>query len=78
VNNFAEPGDPEYAPPVTKGETPTQRRARIHVLRLEEGAKKALEELEKYDPTSDPNVEGDPYKTLFVARIVSTMAPITI
>jgi hypothetical protein len=47
VNNFAEPGDPEYAPPVTKGETPTQRRARIHVLRLEEGAKKALEELEK-------------------------------
>jgi hypothetical protein len=22
VNNFAEPGDPEYAPPVTKGETP--------------------------------------------------------
>jgi U1 small nuclear ribonucleoprotein len=47
VNNFAEPGDPEYAPPVTKGETPTQRRARIHMLRLEEGAKKALEELEK-------------------------------
>jgi hypothetical protein len=30
------------------------------------------------DPTNDPNVEGDPYKTLFVARIVSTMAPITI
>ncbi|CAM6040294.1 unnamed protein product, partial [Sphagnum compactum] len=69
VNNFAEPGDPEYAPPVTKGETPTQRRARIHMLRLEEGAKKALEELEKYDPTNDPDVEGDPYKTLFVARI---------
>ncbi|KAJ7189607.1 hypothetical protein O6H91_Y531700 [Diphasiastrum complanatum] len=22
VNNFAEPGEPEYAPPVTKGETP--------------------------------------------------------
>jgi RNA recognition motif-containing protein len=39
------------------------------MLRLEEGAKKALEELEKYDPTNDPNVEGDPYKTLFVARI---------
>ncbi|CAK9211451.1 unnamed protein product [Sphagnum troendelagicum] len=69
VNNFAEPGDPEYAPPVTKGETPTQRRARIHMLRLEEGAKKALEELEKYDPANDPDVEGDPYKTLFVARI---------
>lgn len=22
VNNFAEPGEPEYAPPVQKGETP--------------------------------------------------------
>lgn len=22
VNNFAEPGDPQYAPPVQKGETP--------------------------------------------------------
>ncbi|KAI8020421.1 U1 small nuclear ribonucleoprotein 70 kDa [Camellia lanceoleosa] len=46
-----------------------QRRARIHTLRLEEGAKKAAEELEKYDPTNDPNISGDPYKTLFVARL---------
>ncbi|KAG0582817.1 hypothetical protein KC19_3G088400 [Ceratodon purpureus] len=69
VQHFAEPGDPEYAPPVTKGETPTQRRARIHQLRLEEGARKALEELSKYDPANDPDIEGDPYKTLFVARI---------
>ncbi|KAG6397333.1 hypothetical protein SASPL_143499 [Salvia splendens] len=69
VNNFAEPGDPQYAPPVQKGETPTERRARIHQLRLEEGAKKAAEELEKYDPSNDPNISGDPYKTLFVARL---------
>lgn len=69
VSNFAEPGDPEYAPPVTKGETPDQRRARIHALRMEKGAEKAAEELEKYDPHHDPVVEGDPYKTLFVARI---------
>ncbi|KAG8384015.1 hypothetical protein BUALT_Bualt04G0074200 [Buddleja alternifolia] len=69
VNNFAEPGDPEYAPPVQKGETPTERRARIHQIRLEEGAKKAAEELEKYDPSNDPNISGDPYKTLFVARL---------
>ncbi|KAK9113129.1 hypothetical protein Scep_020648 [Stephania cephalantha] len=46
-----------------------QRRARIHQLRLEEGAKKAAEEFEKYDPASDPNISGDPYKTLFVARL---------
>ncbi|XP_042519858.1 U1 small nuclear ribonucleoprotein 70 kDa-like [Macadamia integrifolia] len=69
VSNFAEPGDPEYAPPVKLGETPVERRARIHKLRLEQGAAKAAEELEKYDPASDPNVSGDPYKTLFVARL---------
>ncbi|KAK9108838.1 hypothetical protein Sjap_016898 [Stephania japonica] len=69
VSNFAEPGDPEYSPPVKEGETSAQRRARIHQLRLEEGAKKAAEELEKYDPASDPNISGDPYKTLFVARL---------
>ena len=69
VSNFAEPGDPEYAPPVPEAETPSQRRARIHMLRLEKGAEKAAEELEKYDPTKDPNMSGDPYKTLFVARL---------
>ncbi|KAJ0840184.1 putative U1 small nuclear ribonucleoprotein 70kDa [Helianthus annuus] len=69
VSSFAEPTDPEYAPPVEKGETPGQKKARIHQLRLEEGAKKAAEELEKYDPNSDPNISGDPYKTLFVANL---------
>ncbi|XP_058228631.1 U1 small nuclear ribonucleoprotein 70 kDa [Rhododendron vialii] len=69
VGNFAEKGDPEYQPPVQKGETPAERKARIHTLRLEEGAKKAAEELEKYDPNTDPNISGDPYKTLFVARL---------
>ncbi|CAN1814168.1 U1 small nuclear ribonucleoprotein 70 kDa [Linum perenne] len=69
VNNFAEPGDPEYAPPIQEAETPTQRRARIHKLRLEKGAEHAAEELKKYDPTNDANVSGDPYKTLFVARL---------
>lgn len=69
VSHFAEPGDPEYAPPVQKAETPTQRRARIHNLRLEKGAEKAAEELKQYDPTNDPNISGDPYKTLFVAKL---------
>ncbi|KAL6542270.1 U1 small nuclear ribonucleoprotein [Orobanche minor] len=69
VSNFAKPGDPEYAPPVQKGETPAERKARIHKIRLEEGAKKAAEEIEKYDPNNDPNISGDPYKTLFVARL---------
>ncbi|XP_071709539.1 U1 small nuclear ribonucleoprotein 70 kDa [Rutidosis leptorrhynchoides] len=69
VSKFAEPTDPEYSPPVVKGETPAQKKARIHQSRLEEGARKAAEELEKYDPNSDPNISGDPYKTLFVARL---------
>ncbi|KAA0036235.1 U1 small nuclear ribonucleoprotein 70 kDa [Cucumis melo var. makuwa] len=69
VSNFAEPDDPEYAPPVQKGETPAERRARIHLLRIEKGAEKAAEELPKYLERDDPNVTGDPYKTLFVARL---------
>ncbi|KAL4386280.1 hypothetical protein GQ457_09G010000 [Hibiscus cannabinus] len=69
VSNFAEPGDPEYAPPVQEAETPAQRRARIHKLRLEKGMEKAAEELKNYDPNNDPNISGDPYKTLFVARL---------
>ncbi|GFQ00374.1 u1 small nuclear ribonucleoprotein 70 kDa [Phtheirospermum japonicum] len=84
VSNFAEPDDPKYAPPVQKGETPddldfnwlmgnitslAERKARIHQIRLEKGAKKAAEEIEKYDPNKEPNISGDPYKTLFVARL---------
>uniref|UniRef100_A0A6N2LAL3 RRM domain-containing protein n=1 Tax=Salix viminalis TaxID=40686 RepID=A0A6N2LAL3_SALVM len=69
VSHFAEPGDLEYAPPIKEAETPAERKARIHAARLEKGAEKAAEELQKYDPTNDPNVSGDPYKTLFVARL---------
>ncbi|KAM7265377.1 hypothetical protein ACFE04_003060 [Oxalis oulophora] len=47
VTTFADPGDPDYAPPIVKGETPAQRKARIHEMRLEKGAQKAAEELEK-------------------------------
>ncbi|KAL9251364.1 U1 small nuclear ribonucleoprotein 70 kDa-like protein [Drosera capensis] len=69
VSFFADKDDPDYAPPLQKGETPAERRARIHQLRLEAGAAKAAEDLEKYDPHNDPNVTGDPYKTLFVAKL---------
>ncbi|XP_073002354.1 U1 small nuclear ribonucleoprotein 70 kDa [Typha latifolia] len=69
VSKFAEAGDPEYAPPVQEVETREQKKARIRKLRLEKGAAKAAEDLQKYDPQNDPNVTGDPYKTLFVARL---------
>ncbi|KAH1266992.1 U1 small nuclear ribonucleoprotein [Glycine soja] len=90
-----EPRPPlEYKPPPEKRKCPP---ARIHKLRLEKGAAKAAEELEKCDesyivnllifhdfvfsgchsyigfyaddPHNDPNVSGDPYKTLFVAKL---------
>ncbi|KAF6166622.1 hypothetical protein GIB67_005484 [Kingdonia uniflora] len=71
-----EPRPPlEFKPPPEKRKCPSYTglyyyfRARVHKLRLENGAKKAAEEFEKYDPTNDPNVSGDPYKTLFVARL---------
>ncbi|XVF59606.1 hypothetical protein PTKIN_Ptkin07bG0289400 [Pterospermum kingtungense] len=69
VSCFAEAGDAEYAPPVKEAETPVQKRARIHKLKLEKGVEKAAEELKNYDPNNDPNISGDPYKTLFVARL---------
>ncbi|OIV93753.1 hypothetical protein TanjilG_07656 [Lupinus angustifolius] len=69
VSKFAEPGDPEYSPPVPVAETPAEKKARIHKLKIEKGAAKAAEELEKYDPHKDSNISGDPYKTLFVARL---------
>ncbi|CAA7019410.1 unnamed protein product [Microthlaspi erraticum] len=69
VKNFAEPGDPEYAPPKPEVETPAQKRERIQKLRLEKGVAKAAEDLTKYDPNNDPNATGDPYKTLFVSRL---------
>ncbi|KAK3156880.1 hypothetical protein QOZ80_2AG0113300 [Eleusine coracana subsp. coracana] len=69
VSQFAEPGDPEYAPPIPKTETRAEKKARIHELKLEQGATKVAEELQKYDPQNDLNATGDPYKTLFVGSL---------
>ncbi|CAH8336523.1 unnamed protein product [Eruca vesicaria subsp. sativa] len=69
VSHFAEPGDPEYAPPKPDVETPAQKRETIHKSRLEKGVEKAAEDLKNYDPNNDPNASGDPYKILFVARL---------
>eukprot|EP00243_Klebsormidium_subtile_P012323 TRINITY_DN7448_c0_g3_i1.p1 TRINITY_DN7448_c0_g3~~TRINITY_DN7448_c0_g3_i1.p1 ORF type:complete len:370 (+),score=25.45 TRINITY_DN7448_c0_g3_i1:62-1111(+) len=69
VSQFAEPGDPEYEPPVTKGETKVQKKERIRAAKLEVGAAKLEEALTLYDPAKDPKIDGDPYKTLFVSRI---------
>ena len=50
-------------------ESPKERKERRHREKLE-AHKKELEELiKKYDPHKDANAVGDPFKTLFVARI---------
>ncbi|KAL6012340.1 U1 small nuclear ribonucleoprotein [Asimina triloba] len=88
VSNFAEPGDPEYAPPVQKAETPTYVvvlanntpvrfpttldicigvEMEVVEVAVTELLKEGLEFTN--DPSSDPNATGDPYKTLFVARL---------
>ncbi|VAH17336.1 unnamed protein product [Triticum turgidum subsp. durum] len=43
VSRFAEPGDPEYAPPVPTCETRAEKKDRIRQLKLEEGAAKVAE-----------------------------------
>ncbi|KAL7668301.1 hypothetical protein ACOME3_009007 [Neoechinorhynchus agilis] len=40
-------------------------------LKIEMMEAKNNEELEKWDPKSNPNATSDPYKTLFVGRLVS-------
>ncbi|KAK6125491.1 hypothetical protein DH2020_040761 [Rehmannia glutinosa] len=68
VSNFAEPGNPEYAPPVQKGETPvTLCWCTVNENYCSLFAQHASTYTD--DPNNDPNISGDPYKTLFVARL---------
>ncbi|KAJ6144945.1 U1 small nuclear ribonucleoprotein of 70kDa MW N terminal-domain-containing protein [Penicillium chermesinum] len=46
-----------------------QRKARQKAERKELLAKKLAEGLANYDPSNDPHARGDPYKSLFVARL---------
>jgi len=50
-------------------ESPLDRRARRHQEKLQAHKEELKLLVEKYDPHKDPNTNGDPFKTLFVARI---------
>lgn len=63
--------DPADTPPPTRVETREERLERRHRERAEQVAYKLEQEIAVWDPNSQPNVTGDPFKTLFVARIVS-------
>ena len=46
-----------------------QRRDRVKRERKEASKKHLTHGLTAYQPNEDPNVKGDPFKTLFVARL---------
>jgi len=67
VTEFEEPSQtPPPAPPL---ETKEARRERIAKLKAEKAAEVVAAAAESYDPNTDEKIKGDPYKTLFVARL---------
>ncbi|EFN51507.1 hypothetical protein CHLNCDRAFT_140193 [Chlorella variabilis] len=78
-----EPPPPETQPPPPRifrnPEMPTQARVdieskvekdiRVRQERQQRAARQREENLKSWDPSKDPNVEGDPFKTLFVSRL---------
>jgi len=65
VDHFSTEGQPDK----DEWESPLQRKARRHAERMEAHKEELKEFLEKYDPHKDANASGDPFKTLFVARV---------
>ncbi|ELU01479.1 hypothetical protein CAPTEDRAFT_111454 [Capitella teleta] len=61
--------DPKDTPPPTRVETKEERKERKKKERLEQVAYKLEQDLALWDPANDPSVTGDPFKTLFVARV---------
>jgi hypothetical protein len=69
VGEFASPGDPEYAPPVTRGETKPEKKARISAARKVAHDDVLAKAVAAWDPQATVGATEDPYKTLFVAKI---------
>lgn len=66
VGSFENPKD---TPPPTRVETKEEKKERKCKERAEQVAYKLEQDLALWDPTNDANIYGDPFKTLFVARI---------
>lgn len=62
---------PSETPPPTRVETREERIERKRRERAEQTAYKLEQEIALWDPTDSPKVTTDPFKTLFVARVVS-------
>lgn len=65
VDNFST----DKPPSREEWESPLERKARRQTERLTAHKEELKDFLEKYDPHKDANASGDPFKTLFVARI---------
>lgn len=63
--------DPKDTPPPTRVETREERIERRRRERAEQVAYKLEREIATWDPNQQPTATDDPFKTLFVARIVS-------
>ena len=63
--------DPKDTPPPVRVETREERLERRRRERAEQTAYKLEQEIAVWDPAGIPAVTADPFKTLFVARIVS-------
>ncbi|XP_052718092.1 U1 small nuclear ribonucleoprotein 70 kDa-like isoform X2 [Crassostrea angulata] len=61
--------DPKDTPPPTRVETKDERKERKRKERAEQIAYKLEQDLALWDPSNAASATGDPYKTLFVARI---------
>jgi len=61
--------DPVDTPPVTVVETREQRRERRKKERAEQVAYKLEQEIALWDPNTVSDATGDPFKTLFIARV---------
>lgn len=61
--------DPKDTPPPTRVETKEERKERKRKERAEQVAYQLEQDLALWDPTNDPKLRSDPFKTLFIARI---------
>jgi hypothetical protein len=62
--------DPKDTPPAKAIEVLADRKQRVRAAKAEAAQAKVDAAAEAYDPSNDPKIgTGDPYKTLFVARV---------
>merc|ERR1712039_144487 len=67
--DFVDYCDNDDPPPKDDWESPLERKKRRHKEKAEKHKKELKKLIESYDPHKDANAAGDPFKTLFVARV---------